>query len=319
MSVDLTLTINDYDRIRPLETGDVEVEGVDLDILNVTPGELFWQIANHPDQYILTEQSLSTHVLWTSKGDNPYVGIPAFPSRFFRHSGIFLPADSDIEAPQDLAGKTVGGWPEYQTTAVTMIRGMLEHEYDVAPTDMTWLTERREKRPVDLPSDLDLTVIPEHENLYAMLETGEIDALFSPVLPDSLGDTVKRLFPDFKQAEMDYYEKTNIYPIMHLVCLRREVHEEHPWIAMNLYQAMTRAKNQVMEALYDTGGAKVTLPWITHHIEETREVLGDDYWPYGFRENYDTLEGICQFSYEHGLSDRRVEPEELFLDDFITT
>jgi 4,5-dihydroxyphthalate decarboxylase len=319
MSVDLTLTINEYDRIQPIVDGDVQVEGVDLDILNVTPGELFWQLAHHPDQYVLTEQSLSTHVLWTSKGDNPYVGIPAFPSRFFRHSGVFLPAGSDIEEPADLKGKTVGGWPEYQTTAVTMIRGMLDHEYDVAPTDMTWYTEREEKRPLELPSDLDLSVIPPEKSLYTMLENGEIDAMFSPVLPQSLGDKVKRLWPDFKHVEMEYYEQTNVYPIMHLICLHREVHEQHPWIAMNLYQAMTKAKNMAMDRLYDTGGAKVTLPWITHHIEETREVLGDDYWPYGYQDNYDTLDAVCQFSYEHGLSDRRVDPSELFLDDFITT
>jgi len=319
-NLDLTLTINHgYDRARPIEIGDINVEGIDLDITHVPPGELFTQLAAHPRAYEITEQSLSSHVLWTSKDENPFVGIPVFPSRFFRHNCIYVHEDADINEPADLKGKTVGGFITYQETAVVMMRGMLDDEYGVSPSDVEWVFQSEERIPFKYPDDVSITHTTGNDNVLEMIGTGELDALLSPVMPPAFGDTVERLFENFKQVEMDYFDRTNVFPIMHIIAVREDLIEENPWIATSLWDAFTEAKEKTMNRLYDTGGLAATLPWLLDHIEETREVLGDDYWPYGFQNqvNYDTLNTICRYSYEHGLSERRVEPEELFLDEFL--
>ena len=319
MAVDLTLTINHgYDRVRPIETGEVSVEGVNLDFAHVPPGPLFTQIAEHPDAYEVTEQSLSTHVLWTAKEENPFIGIPVFPSRFFRHSGIYLPEDSGIEHPTDLVGKTVGAFITYQETAVVMMRGMLEDEYGVAPSDVSWVLQSKERVPFDYPDDVDVTVTEPAQSVLRMIETGELDALLSPRAPAALGDGVKRLFEDYKDIEQAYFRDTGVFPIMHLICIHRDVYEEQPWIATSLWDAFVEAKEKSIARLTGGGGLSATLPWLYDHVEETRTVLGEDYWPYGFRNeiNQKTLDTICRYSYEHGLSGRRVQPHELFAEEF---
>ena len=318
--VNLTLTINHgYDRTRPIETGDVPVEGINLDITHVPPGELFTQIAANPHAYEVTEQSFSSHVLWTSKDENPFVGIPIFPSRFFRHNCIYVHEDAGIEEPRDLVGKTVGGFITYQETAVVMMRGMLDDEYDIAPSDVEWVFQSEERIPFEYPNDIDITQTTDNNSVLEMIGTGELDALLSPVMPPAFGDTVERLFDDFKAVEMDYFERTGVFPIMHLIAVRRDIIEENPWVATSLWEAFNEAKEKTMDRLYDTGGLATTLPWLLDHIEETREVLGDDYWPYGFQDdvNYRTIDTLCRYSYEHGISERRVDPEELFLDEFL--
>jgi 4,5-dihydroxyphthalate decarboxylase len=320
MSVDLTLTVNHgYDRVRPIETGDVPIEGIDLDIVHVPPGELFTQIAVNPRSYEVTEQSFSTHTLWTSKNENPYVGIPVFPSRFFRHNGIYIPEGSDIEEPADLKGKTVGAFITYQETAVVMMRGMLDDEYDVLPSEIEWVLQSEERIPFEYPEDVDISIVGPDENVLEMIGTGDLDALLSPVMPPAYGDGVKRLFEDFKRIEQEYVRETNVFPIMHLIAIRRDLYEENPWIATSLWDAFSEAKEKTMDRLYDTGGLAATLPWLLDHIEETREVLGEDYWPYGFQNetNYRTIDTLCRYSYKHGLSERRVQPEELFVEEFL--
>ena len=320
MTVDLSLTINHgYDRVRPIETGDVKVEGIDLDITHVPPGELFTQIPQHPQAYDVTEQSFSSHVLWTSKDENPYVGIPVFPSRFFRHNGIYVNEDADIDEPADLRGKKVGIFITWQETAVVMMRGMLDEEYDVAPEDVQWILQSEERIPFEYPEGVDISHVTGNDSVLKMIGTGELDALLSPVMPPDFGDGVRRLFPNFKEVEQDYFQRTGVFPIMHLIVVRRDLIEENPWIATSLWDAFVEAKGKAMDRLYDTGGLAATLPWLLDHIEETREILGEDYWPYGFQNdvNYETIDTLCRYSYQHGVSQRRVQPEELFLDEFM--
>jgi len=320
MTVNLELTINHgYDRVRPIETGQVAVEGIDLDITHVPPGELFTQIAAHPNAYEVTEQSFSSHVLWTSKNENPYVGIPVFPSRFFRHNGIYVHEDADIEEPQDLRGKTVGGFITYQETAVVMMRGMLDDEYGVEPSEVDWVFQSEERIPFEYPDDVDITHTEGNDNVLEMIGTGELDALLSPVMPPAYGDTVERLFENFKEVEQEYFRRTGVFPIMHLIAVRRDIIDDHPWVATSLWDAFVEAKEKAMDRVYDTGGLAATLPWLLDHVEETRDVLGEDYWPYGFQNevNYETIDTLCRYSYEHGVSERRVQPEELFLDEFL--
>lgn len=320
MSIDLRLTINHgYDRVRPIETGDVSVEGIDLEITHVPPGELFTQIPEQPNAYEVTEQSFSSHVLWTSKDENPFVGIPVFPSRFFRHNGIYVNDQSDIQEPADLKGKDVGIFITWQETAVVMMRGMLDEEYDVAPADVNWILQSEERIPFDYPEGVDISHVEGNDSVLRMIGTGELDALLSPVMPPAFGDGVSRLFPDFKTVEQDYFERTGVHPIMHLIVVRRDIIEDYPWVATSLWDAFVEAKEKAMDRLYDTGGLAATLPWLLHHIEETRDILGEDYWPYGFQDevNYRTIDTLCRYSYEHGVSQRRVQPEELVLDEFL--
>ena len=318
MALDLTFAIGDYDRVRPLRTGDVDPEGLDLTLVDRPPGELFKQVAEH-QQFELTEMSLSTFTLWTSMGDCPYIGIPVFPSRFFRHSALYVNDDAGIDEPDDLKGKTVGVLPEYQITAATFARGMLQHQYGVHPEDVTWMAGREEKIPVELTEGLEKRVAGPDRDLEAMLETGEIDALLSTLIPESLGDGVSRLFPDFKEREKEYYAETGIFPIMHTVVVRKDVYEAHPWVVNQVYEAMEEAKNLEMRRLYNTDALHATLPWLIDHVEESREAFGEDYWQYGFEPNEHVVEALTQYSYEQGLSRRKVDPEELFVDELLHT
>lgn len=313
MSLDLSFAIGDYDRVRALRTGEVTVPGVDLTLVDVPPGELFKQVAEF-EQFALTEMSLSTYTLWTARGDCPYVGIPAFPSRFFRHSAIYVNDDAGIDEPGDLAGRSVGVMPEYQITAATWVRGLLQHEHGIHPEDMEWHVAREEKVPVELTDGLRKHVVDPGDDLEAMLEAGRLDALVSTLIPDALGDGVSRLFEDFKRAEIDYYERTGIFPIMHTVLLHEDVYEAHPWVANAVYNALVEAKERAVERLYNTDALAVTLPFLIDHVEEAREVFGDDYWPYGFEPNRETVAALTEYSVEQGLSPRKVEPEELFVD-----
>lgn len=312
MALDLSFAIGDYDRVRPLRTGEVTVPGVDLTLVTAPPGELFKQVAEF-EQFALTEMSLSTYTLWTAQGDCPYVGLPAFPSRFFRHSAVYVNDDAGIDEPSDLAGRRVGVMPEYQITAATWVRGLLQHEYGVHPEDVVWYAAREEKVPVELTEGLEKRVIGPDQDLEGMLEAGDVDALVSTLIPDALGDGVRRLFPDFKQREIEYYGRTGIFPIMHTVLLHRDVFEDHPWVANAVYNALVEAKDLAVRRLYNTDALAVTLPFLIDHVEEAREVFGEDYWPYGFEPNRETVAALTEYSAEQGLSERKVEPEELFV------
>jgi 4,5-dihydroxyphthalate decarboxylase len=318
MAMELTIAIGNYDRVRPLRTGEVSPEGVDLTLVDRPPGELFKQVVEHR-QFELTEMSLSTYTIWTSTGECPYVGIPVFPSRFFRHSAIYVNSDSGIDEPTDLRGKDVGVLPEYQITAATMVRGLLADEYGVDPEEMMWHAAREEKLPVKLTPGLEKHVIPPEADLEEMLVAGDIDALVSTLIPEALGDGVERLFPDFKDREMAYYEQTGIFPIMHTLVVRKDIYESNPWVVNSVYEAMRRAKKLALQRLYNTDALAVTLPWLIDHIEEVRDALGSEFWPYGFRPNRNAIDALTRYSHEQGLSRRRIEPEELFVEDLLET
>jgi len=321
MPRELTLTIGDYDRVRPLETGEVTPEGIDLTIAHDRPGDIFQQVAGvgTDREFEMTEMSLSTLTVWRSRGNCPYVAIPAFPSRYFRHGMIYVNGEAEIDDPEDLRGTRVGIYTEYQMTMATTVRGMLQDEYGVRPADVEWFTARDEKIPIDLPSGVEKRVIDEGEDLHEMLEAGDLDALVSTQIPDALGGTVRRLFPEFKRVEREYYERTNVFPIMHTVVIHEDVLRESPAVARSMYDALEEAKDLTMERLYDGGIHRITLPWTLDHVEEARRVFGPDYWPYGFRANREELDALTRYSYEQGLSDRRVQPEELFVEELRST
>ncbi|MDB5084293.1 MAG: 4,5-dihydroxyphthalate decarboxylase [Bacilli bacterium] len=246
--------------------------------------------------------------------------IPVFMSRAFRHSGIYIHTNSGIKDASDLKGKRVG-IPEYQLTACLWIRGILQHEYGVNTTDMLWFTGgeetsgRIEKVALKLPPEIKISPIGPKQTLNEMLESGELDALICPRAPSSFlkgSPNVRRLFPDYVSLEKEYYKKTGIFPIMHVVAIKDEILEKDPWVAMNLYQAFVQAKQRVYDGFNQTTALKVTLPWLLAEVENTKQLMGNDFWPYGVEKNRKTLESAAQYSYEQGMIAKVLPVEDLF-------
>lgn len=324
--IQLTLACGDYDRTNALALGDILPEGIDLNYLRLPVEETFWRMLRH-HEFDVAEMSLSSYLIHRSRSED-FIAIPVFPSRCFRHSCIFIHTGSGIKRPEDLAGKRVGV-PEYQMTAPLWQRAILQHDYGVPPSAMQWFqggleqTGREEKERLNLPSGVTIQPIRQDQTLSRMLATGEIDALLSARAPSSFvgGDsgTVARLFPDFKRAEQEYFRRTNIFPIMHVIVLRNDVVEKYPWAGGSLYKAFCQAKDRLFEQIRQTAALHVSLPWLMAEVEETQHLMGADFWPYGIAANRRTLEAATQYSYEQGLTPRKLAIEELFLSSTFDT
>ncbi len=316
-----------YDRMRALMDGTVVPEGLDLNFIPLEVEEIFWRQLRH-GEFDGCEMSFSSYTMARSRGDDRFIAIPVFTSRFFRHSSVYVNTSKGIGAPQDLRGKIVGV-PEYQMTAAVWLRGIFQHEYGVHPREIHWRTGglevpgREEKLRLQLPADVDSEPIPEDETLSRMLDEGEIDALVTARTPSCFLDgssNVARLFQDYAAVEQAYYRKTRIFPIMHCVAIKRAIYEANPWLAKSLYKACREAKDRALANLQDTNALYASLPWLVREVERTREIMGDDWWPYGMEKNRETIEALCEYSFEQGLSARRMRVEELFapetLDEF---
>jgi 4,5-dihydroxyphthalate decarboxylase len=249
---------------------------------------------------------------------DPFIAIPIFPSRMFRHGFIFVSEKSGITTPSDLIGKRVG-CPEYQLTAPVWIRGILQDEYGVPVDSVQYLIGgeeepgRVEKIALDLPPNIRVTPIGPADTLAEMLATGEIDAMYSARVPSTLGTRgVRRLFPDFPDVERAYYAKTKLFPIMHVVVIRRDVYEQHRWVAQALYKAFVQAQQITYRDLAEGAALKTMLPWAVSEFTATRELMGEDYWPYGFEVNLPVLDTFTRYSFEQGLSKRKLDPLEIF-------
>src|ERR1700739_482906 len=306
----LTLACGRYDRTQPLIDGRVEVEGVDLTFLPLRPGETFWRMLNH-EEFDVSEMSLSSYTILRSEGDTRFIAIPVFPSRVFRHSAVYLRADSKIETPQDLKGKRVGV-ADYQMTAAVWVRGFLKSEYGVAPEDVTWVLGRP-VRTIKPPAGIRIEAMPAETTLEAMLERGEIDALASVMIPKALGSTMRRLFREPRQIERAYYEKTGIFPIMHTFVLKTSLYEKNPWLAVSFYRAFSRARDIAYRTMYDTDALAVGLPWVIDEVEETRKIFGPQIWDYSIEGARPTLEALVRHLDKQKLTRRRMSVEELFV------
>ena len=309
----------DYDRTSALADGRIRPDGIDLNCLNLPVEETFFRMMRHRE-FDVAEMSLSSYVVSLFAPDPPFIAIPVFPSRVFRHSGIYVNASAGIREPKDLVGRKVGN-PEYQLTAIVWIRGILADDYGVPVNSVTYFTGgaeqpgRPEKQPLDLPADIRVQRIASDQTLSAMLAAGEIDAIYAPRAPSPFRNgsgTVKRLFPDFVSVEREYYQRTAIFPIMHTVVIRRDVYEQNRWVAQSLAKAFSAAQRETYEGLRETAALKAMLPWLTAHVEDTRREMGDDYWPYGLEKNRHTLETFLRYSFEQGLSKQLLRPEQLF-------
>jgi len=315
----LTFACWEYDRTRALAEGSVRPDGIELTYLTLPVEETFFRMMRSRE-FDASEMSLSSYSASLNSPNPPFIAIPVFPSRFFRHSCIFISTKSGIRRPEDLKGKRVGV-PEYQMTAPVWIRGILADEYGVKAADYEHLSGgeeepgRIDKLKVELPPAIRILPIAPTQTLAQMIADGEIDALVTARAPStfySKPDAVKRLFPDYVSAEREYYRRTKIFPIMHTVVVREDVHREHPWVAKNIYKAFCEAKEIAVETLYDTDALMVALPWLLDHVEEAWRVFGKDFWAYGLEPNRPTLAAIGRYVYEQGLSPRVVEADELF-------
>ena len=316
----------DYDRTRALADGRVQPEGIDLVYLNQPVEETFFRMMRF-GEFDASEMSLSSYVASLGRAEPPFIAIPAFPSRFFRHSCIFVSAKSGIRKPEDLKGKRIGV-PEYQMTAPVWIRGILSDEHGVKVTDVQHLSGgeeepgRDEKQKIDLPSSIRLAPIASDKTLSGMLAEGELDALVTARAPStfkSKPDAVKRLFPDYVAKEKEYYRRTRIFPIMHTVVIRRDVYAKNPWVAQSLYKAFTAAKKIASDMYAQTAALSSMLPWSTAQADETRAEMGEDWWPYGLGPNRHVLETFLRYHHEQGLSKRLYKPEELFARETLET
>lgn len=316
----LALSCWNYDRVRALADGRVIPEGIDLNFLDHPVEETFFRMLRYRE-FDVAELSLSSYSVTLALDPKPFVAIPVFPSRSFRHSCIFISAASGIREPRDVAGKRTAA-PEYQLTAPVWSRGIMQDEYGIDLAACQYYTGgqedpgREEKQKLDLPPHFAQHAIPRDKTLSQMLAAGEIDVLHSPRMPSTLHtqpQKVKRLFEDYVEVERAYFRKTKIFPIMHLIAIRREVYEQNRWIAMSLYKAFVEAQRICYRELYETAALRNMLPWMIAEIEWLKREMGDDWWPYGYAANRHCLDTFLRYHHEQGLSKRRIQPEELFV------
>lgn len=317
--LELSIAVGDYDRVRPLVDGSVQIDGVDPVFMLLEPEEIFFRAFRHAD-FDICELSMSSFTVKTAVGDCPYVGVPVFPSRAFRHNSIYIRTDRGIARPQDLKGRRIGV-PEYQVTANVWTRLVLEEEYGVKPSDVTWVrggyeqAGRIEKIALKLPPDVRVEDAPEGTTISGLLADGAIDAVIGPRAPSCFTaghPHVAWLFRDPAAAGADWFRKTRIFPIMHLLGVRRSLAERHPWLPAAAMKAFEQAKARALAKLRDTAASKVTLPFMEEQLLAARQLMGEDFWAYGLDANRHVLEVFLRRHHAEGLSSRILAPEELF-------
>lgn len=315
----LSLAAGTYDRIAPLFDGRVRIEGVELTCFPLEPEECFARAYRSQD-FDITELSGSSHLLTTARGDAHYIGIPAFVSRVFRHSAFYIRTDRGISKPEDLRGRKVG-LPEYQMTACLWARGVLSDEYGVRAEEISWRSGgqeqpgRTERTPIVLPPHIDLAPIPAGRTLSGMLEAGELDALITARAPscfDRGAPHVGRLFPDFRSAEEAWHRKTGLFPIMHVIGIRRSLVEAHPWLAASVMKAFDQALAIALHQIRQIGTMFATLPWIADDLRRAEAAMGRDFWRYGIGANRADLAAMVRWAREQGLIDHDMPVEAMF-------
>jgi 4,5-dihydroxyphthalate decarboxylase len=305
----LSVACWNYDRVRAIADGRVSAEGIDLNLMTLPVEETFFRMLRHRE-FDAAEMSLSSYAVSLTRPDPAFIALPVFPSRFFRHSCIFVSTRSNIHSPADLAGARVGV-PEFQMTAPVWIRGILQDDYGLDPAAPRYFTGgeeepgREEKLALNLPPRFSVTPIGPTQTLSGMLAEGESTFYSRP-------DAVRRLFPDPDQVEREYYRRTRIFPIMHVIALRRDVYARDPWIARSLFKAFEAAKQLAYDELKVTASLATMLPWQTTAVEDAVREMGPDWWSYGLEANRATLDTFLRYHNEQGLSGARLTPEALF-------
>jgi 4,5-dihydroxyphthalate decarboxylase len=320
--VSLTLAIGDYEHTRDLATGQVPVQGVSLNVLHLPPEEAFYRFTFYRE-WEVSEMSMGKYVSLRSQNDKTITAIPVFPSRVFRQSMIYVAKDSEFAKPEQLKGRRIGV-PEWAQTAVIYARGYLAHQAKVPVASIDWVQAgvndpgRVEKVKLKLPKGVRLRREPER-SLNDMLLAGDLDAVLSARPPRAFGKGIRRLFPDYEAVEQAYFEKTGVFPIMHVIVVKTDVLESHPWLAMNLYKAFEEAKQRSIARLSDITASHAPFAWLGPYTERMKRLFGEDFWPYGLEKNRTTLQAFVDFAYEQGVCHRRLDLEELFPKQVLTS
>ena len=314
----LSIAMGDYDRTRALLDGRVQIDGVDPVCMTLSPEETFFR-AFRGVEFDISERSFSSYLVKASKGESPYIAVPVFLSRAFRHTSIYVRKDR-IKKPEDLKGKRVG-LPEYQLTAHVWARAILADDFGVQPADIQWVRGgidtpgRPEKIKLQLRGDVRLENAPDGTTISEMLDRGDIDGFIAPRPPGGAAlrnPDVGWLFDDPTAAAKDYYRRTGIFPIMHVVGVRKELAAMHPWLPGAVFKAFNQAKAHALEQLADTSATKVTLPFVEEQLKAARETMGTDYWAYGVQASRRTLEAFVHHHHAQGLSARLMAVDEIF-------
>jgi 4,5-dihydroxyphthalate decarboxylase len=316
--LELSVAVGDYDRTRALIDGSVAIDGVDPVYMTLVPEEIFFR-AFRAAEFDICELSLSSYTVKTAQNNSPYIAVPAFVSRAFRHTAIYVRTDR-VKKPQDLKGRKVG-LPEYQLTANVWARALLDDDYGVKPADIHWIRGgieepgRPEKLAIKLPPGVRLDNAPEGATISGLLEAGEIDGFIAPrppALVEKGHPNIGWLFPDPIAVAKDYFKRTGLFPIMHVVGIRRTLAEKHPWLPGAVFKAFQQAKAVGVDKLSDTSATKVTLPFVEEALKNARSLMGEDYWSYGVEPNRKVLDYFLGQHHAQGLSSRRVAVDELF-------
>lgn len=315
----LSIAMGDYDRTRPIHDGRIQIDAVEPTTMLLSPEEMFFRVFRH-QAFDVSEMSLSSYCVKLAQGDCRYIALPVFLSRAFRHSSVYIRTDKGIERPEDLRGKRIG-IAEYQLTANVWARGILEDEYGVKPSDITWVRGgmdvpgRPEKIKVSLPSDVSMQQAPGGKTLDGMLRTGEIDGFIGPRAIRAFDEghpDVGRLFSDGIATAADHYRRTKLFPIMHVLGVRKTLAATHPWLPGALLKAFTQSKILAEVALADTSATKVTMPFVEDILAAARQLIGPEIWTYGLPGNEHVLETFLDYHHRQGLSPRKLDLAELF-------
>ncbi len=328
----LKLACWNYDRARALADGSVRIDGVDFTYhSDMIVSDIFRRMIKDRE-FDISELGLTFYLRTFEVDDPPFIAIPVFPNRFFRHAAIFINKSRGIKEPKDLIGKNVGELQTYGHDAGIWAKGILSDDYGVPADSFTYFiggidrpNPKQDWLPAPHPAHVRVTELGQDKALGPMLESGEIDALFSAIVPASVmarSKNVGRLFEDYETVERDFFRRTGIFPIMHTVVIRRDLYEKEPWLAEAVYKGFCDAKNRAVEAYTKATmfhHAPYMIPWFTELLQENRELMGDDLWPYGLRANHKALDTFLRYSHEQGLTKRRLRPEEIFTPELLAT
>ena len=309
----LTGAFGPYDRTEALRSGSVRPERIDLTCLTLYPPEIFYRMCRY-QEFEVSEMSMGSHCFFLGQGESPFVGIPAFPSRVFRHSMVYVNNEAGIERPEELSGRRIA-IREWGQTAFVWIIGILAEEYGLDILSVDWVQESEPRVPLRYPAGMRIRTMQRGETLSGMLDSGAVDAALIHQVPACYrqgSPRVRRLFEDFKVAEVDYYRRTGVFPIMHCAVVRADVHRRAPWALRSFYRALCEAKTIALENIQDYGALSASVPLLPAVMEETREIFGEDFWPYGMEANRKTVEKVVLYAHQQGLTPRRLEVEELF-------
>ena len=317
----LTFACGFYDRMHALYTGQVKPAGIDLNFLALDdPRQIFDRMGGGLE-FDASEMSLSEHITKLVAGNSPFVALPVPISRVFRHQFIFVNTKSGIKRPKDLEGRRVGV-PLYVQTAAVFIRGLLQHDHNVDLSTIHWVQGAMEHpgthgKPSVLPllKKIDIEQNNSGKSLNQLLEDGGIDAMVTATIPEPFGrnPNIQRLFPNFREVEADNFKRTKIFPIMHVLAIKRSVYEKYPFVATSLYNACVESRALALQKARDVGALRYMLPWLVADFHEIDEVFGKDFWPYGVEENRPTLEALVTYLHEQAMIPKKIPIEEIFV------